>query len=109
MHYIINRYKVPSLEHRKIRSGKEGPLIIRFMRALWFLAALASAATAAFGQNEPFHVLAFYSTHVEQDHVDFAMQAIPFFKAMSERDQFDFEVTSNWADMNPTVLKMYQV
>src|ERR1700757_2534180 len=79
------------------------------VRSICFLVAFAFAATAALGQNQPFHVLAFYSTHVEQDHVDFAMQAIPFFKAMSERDQFDFEVTSNWADMNPTVLKMYQV
>ena len=81
----------------------------RFMRALCFLAAPAFVATAAFGQTKPFHVLAFYSTHVEQDHVDFAMQAIPFFKAMAEQDHFTFETTSNWGDMNPAVLKRYQV
>jgi type 1 glutamine amidotransferase len=89
--------------------GKEGSLIFRLMRALCFLAVLACAAATAFGQNKRFHVLAFYSTHVEQDHVDFAMQAIPFFKMMAKRDNFDFATTSNWENMNSTVLKQYQV
>ena len=83
--------------------------MIRRLRSLCFLAALAFTATAVFGQNRPFHVLAFCSTHVEQDHVDFAMQAIPFFQAMAKRDHFFFKATSNWDDMNPTVLKQYQV
>jgi uncharacterized protein len=64
---------------------------------------------AAFGQSKPFHVLAFYSTNVEQDHVAFAMQAIPFFRAMAKRDHFDFETTTNWDEMNPGVLSRYQV
>ena len=81
----------------------------RFARAFCFLGVLTYAATAAFGQDKPFHVLAFYSTNVEQDHVDFAMQAIPFFQAMATRDHFDFETTSSWNDMNPEVLKKYQV
>ena len=37
------------------------------------------------------------------------MQAIPFFQEMAKRDHFDFKATSNWDDMNPTVLKDYQV
>jgi uncharacterized protein len=80
-----------------------------FMRTLCFVVAFAFSATAIFGQNKPFRALAFYSTHVEQDHVDFAMQAMPFFKAMAQRDHFDFETTSNWNDMNPATLKQYQV
>jgi uncharacterized protein len=91
------------------RSWQGRPLIIWLLRALCFFAAFAFTATAAIGQNKTFRVLAFYSTSVEQDHVDFAMQAIPFFKAMAKRDHFDFETTSNWADMNPGVLKQYQV
>lgn len=79
------------------------------MRALCFIAALASVSASAWGQGQPFHVLAFYSTHVEQDHVDFALQAIPFFKTMAARDHFDFAATSNWDDMNPAALKQYQV
>lgn len=82
--------------------------MFRFFRTLCFIASLF-AATMAFSQSQPFHVLAFYSTNVEQDHVDFALQAIPFFKAMAKREHFDFDATSNWDDMNPTVLKRYQV
>jgi type 1 glutamine amidotransferase len=79
------------------------------LRSLCFVAILAFTATAAFSQNRPFHVLAIYSTNVEQDHVDFAMQAIPFFQAMAKRDHFSFKATSSWDDMNPAVLKQYQV
>jgi type 1 glutamine amidotransferase len=83
--------------------------VIRLMRALFFIAAFVFTSTAAWGQSQPFRVLAFYSTHVEQDHVDFALQAVPFFGAMAKRDHFDFVATSSWDDMNPAVLKQYQV
>ena len=82
--------------------------MIRCARAFCFVAAFIFAATATFGQKSPFRVLAFYSTSVEQDHVDFARQAIPFFQAMAERDHFEFETTTSWNDMNPEVLKKYQ-
>ena len=81
----------------------------RRARSLCILLAFTFATMAAFSQSKPFHVLAFYSTNVEQDHVDFAMQAIPFFQAMAKRDHFDFETTTNWDDMNPGVLSRYQV
>jgi uncharacterized protein len=83
--------------------------MIRHVRAFTLMAALALSAAAAFGQNRPFHVLAFHSTHVEQDHMDFAMQAIPFFEEMAKRDHFEFKATSNWDDMNPAFLKQFQV
>jgi uncharacterized protein len=79
------------------------------MRTLVLVAVFTIATTFAFGQGKPFHVLAFYSTHVEQDHVDFAMQAVPFFQAMAQRDYFIFQTTTNWNDLNPVVLKKYQV
>ena len=79
--------------------------MIRNVRLVCFLIFGLVGVTRA----KPFRVLAFYSTHVEQDHVDFAMQAIPFFQEMAKRDHFDFKATSNWDDMNPTVLKDYQV
>lgn len=81
----------------------------RFMRAFGFLAIFTFAATAAFGQGKPFRVLAFYSTNVEQDHVDFAVQAISFFEKMARRDHFVFQTTTKWNDLNPAVLKGYQV
>ena len=83
--------------------------MIRHVRFVCCLVVLGLSAAVGLAQAKPFHVLAFYSTHVEQDHVDFAMQAIPFFQAMAKRDHFEFKATSNWDDMNPTVLKEYQV
>jgi type 1 glutamine amidotransferase len=86
-------------------SGGKNLSMIRNVRLVCFLIFGLVGVTHA----KPFRVLAFYSTHVEQDHVDFAMQAIPFFQEMAKRDHFDFKATSNWDDMNPTVLKDYQV
>ncbi|HEY1580218.1 MAG TPA: ThuA domain-containing protein [Terracidiphilus sp.] len=79
------------------------------LRFLGCLFVLAFAAVSGAGQQRSFQVLAFYSTHVEQDHVDFATGAISFLQGLAERDHFEFKATSNWDDLNPTVLKNYQV
>jgi type 1 glutamine amidotransferase len=54
-------------------------------------------------------VLAFYSTNVERDHVDFAMQALQFFADAAKRDRFQFESTTNWDDLNAERLKQIQI
>lgn len=71
------------------------------------IATLALAATAAMlpAQQAQTHVLAFYSTDVERDHVDFAQQALKFFADAAKRDNFQFESTTNWDDLNPQRLK----
>ena len=56
---------------------------------------LVLLASAGLSQQPRFRVLAFYSTHVEQDHVDFALQAIPFFAQMAKRDGFEFKATAD--------------
>jgi len=55
------------------------------------------------------HVLAFYSTDVEHDHVDFAKQALQFFAESAKRNHFDFQSTTNWDDLNPQRLKSVQI
>ena len=84
-------------------------IVVRQSLIFLYYLALFTAVTPCFGQSKSFHVLAFYSTNVEQDHVDFALQAIPFFQAMARRDHFEFKATSNWDDLNLTVLKDTQV
>jgi type 1 glutamine amidotransferase len=42
---------------------------------------------------------------VEQDHVDFARQALKFFADAAQRDDYRFESTTNWDDINPQRLK----
>lgn len=83
--------------------------MIRFIRCLCLSALMVVTAVFSLGQEREFHVLAFYSTTVEGDHVAFAMQAIPFFQTMAARDHFDFKTTTNWNDMNADVLSHYQV
>ena len=75
------------------------------------LAILAFAATPAIAraQAAPLRVLAFYSTNVERDHVDFALQALKFFADASKSDHFQFESTTNWDDLNPQRLKGFQI
>jgi type 1 glutamine amidotransferase len=50
------------------------------------------------------HVLAFYSTTVEKDHVMFAEDALKFYAQVAARDHFTFDSTTNWDDLNATRL-----
>ncbi len=54
-------------------------------------------------------VLAFYSPHAEFDHVQFANQAIQFFTSASHKDEFQFDTTTNWDDLNAAHLADYQL
>lgn len=81
----------------------------RCLRFLWCSFILALGVVPSSSQQESFHVLAFSSTHVEQDHMDFAKQAISFLQGLAARDHFELKTTSNWDDLNPAVLNNYQV
>src|SRR5260370_13431197 len=67
------------------------------------------ASTATFGEQASFKVLAFYSTKVEPDHVLFAQGALKFFSDIAAKNDFTFDSTSNWEDMNDSNLGKYQV
>ena len=56
-----------------------------------------------------FKVLAFYSKTVEKQHVEFADQAIKFFKDLTVGRGFVFDTTSVMADLNSEKLKDYSV
>jgi YVTN family beta-propeller protein len=64
---------------------------------------------AAFAQRRSFKVLAFYSTKVEPDHVLFAEGALKFFSELAAKDNFTFDSTRDWDDMNDSNLGKYQV
>ncbi|SHN23577.1 ThuA domain-containing protein [Mucilaginibacter sp. OK098] len=65
--------------------------------------------TTTFAQSPKFRVLALYSTNVESDHVDFAMQAMKFYSRFAAEKGFAFDTTSRWEDLNNEKLKNYQV
>ena len=76
------------------------------------LAALAAgllALPAASGQPEPVRVLAFWSTNVENDHVEFARQALEFYGRIAAAHKFRFESTTNWDDLNAQRLEGVKV
>jgi type 1 glutamine amidotransferase len=77
-----------------------------FVLAFISFSAIAARSPA---QSPPLHVLAFYSTDVERDHVDFALQAVKFFSEVAARDHFQFESTTNWDDLNPQRLQNIQM
>jgi uncharacterized protein len=79
---------------------------IYFAFALLALIAIPAMASA---QPPKLHVLVFYSTNVERDHVDFAQQALTFFSEAAMRDNFEFESTTNWDDLNPQRLAGIQI
>jgi formylglycine-generating enzyme required for sulfatase activity len=60
-------------------------------------------------QKPDFKVLAFYSKDVESDHVDFAKKLRSFMNDVSDERNFTFDVTSDWTNLNDTLLRNYQV
>lgn len=63
----------------------------------------------AWSQQPRFKVLAFYSTNVESDHVQFAQDALKFFADRATRGNFGFDATSDWGKLNAATLKTYDI
>src|SRR5271154_3495873 len=79
----------------------------RFYLCLFAMLLLTSVLNA---QPYPrFKVLAFYSTTVEKAHVDFANDAIQFFKELTVGKGFVFDTTSNMEDLNDEKIKDCQL
>ncbi len=68
----------------------------------------AKPGTANGAGAHPFRALAFFSTTVESDHVDFAHNAIDFYSALAARNGFTLDTTTNWENCNAG-LSNYQV
>jgi len=80
-------------------------MIHRFVIAIL----IVFSSAAGFAQSTSFKVLAFYSTDVESDHVDFAKQALQFFAESAQKNHFSFASTTRWDDLTATSLSQYQV
>ncbi len=78
-------------------------------RSAWIVLILLSLCTASYAQFPRFKVLAFYSNQVETAHVEFAQDAIKFFKELTVGNGFVFDTTSSMADLNEEKLKDYSV
>ncbi|MES2457029.1 MAG: ThuA domain-containing protein [Bacteroidota bacterium] len=78
-------------------------------RVLLMLMVLVMASAVSKAQFPRFKVLAFYNKHVESAHVDFANDAIKFFKELTVGKGFVFDTTSNMSDLNEAKIKDYQL
>jgi YVTN family beta-propeller protein len=76
---------------------------------LLLLLVVLSSALPSTAQQPRFKVLAFYSTSVEPDHVQFAEAALKFFAERAVSDNFTFDSTTDWGRLNDGYLKGYQV
>src|ERR1700685_3093829 len=79
---------------------------------LWLIpmsASMTRPSNPKLGQKAQFQVIAFYSASAEPDHVQFAEDALKFFSALAARDDFTFDSTHDWANLNASYLKKYQV
>jgi YVTN family beta-propeller protein len=72
-------------------------------------ASMAQSSNPELGQKAQFQVIAFYSPSAEPDHVQFAEDALKFFSALAARDNFTFDSTDDWANLNASYLKKYQL
>lgn len=63
----------------------------------------------ALAQKPDFKVLAFYSKNVEGDHVQFAKELKLFMTKLSDERNFTFDLTTDWTNLNDTLLQNYEV
>jgi YVTN family beta-propeller protein len=76
---------------------------------LILLSAVAFCATPVLSQTPRFRALAFYSKNVEPDHVQFGEGAARFFTEIAAKDNFTFDATTEWDQLNDETLKNYQL
>lgn len=81
----------------------------KYMLGLSLFMIVLSVNSVVMAQFPRFKVLAFYSKKVESAHVEFAFDAIKFFKDLTVGNGFVFDTTSTMADLNDAKLKNYQL
>ena len=84
-------------------------MIKNILKTLFCLFVLMLFNQQVFAQTPKFRVLAFYSTKVESDHIDFARDAIKFYTKMAADKGFAFDTTQNWNELNTGNLKSYKM
>src|SRR6185503_1994206 len=62
-----------------------------------------------YSQRPRFKAAAFYSTKGEMDHINFARDALYFFTLTAEQQDFTFDATTDWTNLNDDYLANYDV
>ena len=79
------------------------------LHAMFGLPLLLLAVTS-FGQSNPkFKAIAFVTAHNDQAHISFVNEANPWFSEVARKNNFQYDTTSNWSNLNEQFLTDYQV
>ena len=100
----FRRRKIASAP-RRLRTGALHAFVVGL--AVLLLPAIGTAQTPP--EHTPFHALAFYTTKGEQDHIDFALDALRFYGDLAKKDNFSLASTTDWNDMSADKLKDVQL
>ncbi|HEY8935704.1 MAG TPA: ThuA domain-containing protein [Cyclobacteriaceae bacterium] len=60
-------------------------------------------------KTKPFHVIAFFTAKNDQAHISFVHQANKWFPSVATKNNFTYDTTSNWNNLNEKFLSNYQV
>jgi type 1 glutamine amidotransferase len=116
---LRRRFQVPSLCFRSLAPQRSHNTAAR--RRSWtailcaFIVCLTVVLFPAIttpqrpSEHRPFHALAFYTNKGEQDHIDFALQAMRFYGDLAKKGNFSLASTTNWNDMSADKLKNIQL
>jgi len=74
---------------------------------LFFLFTLSS--NYAQGVNEKFKVIAFYAAQKDQAHISFVHEANRWFQKLTKQNNFSYDSTNDWTNLNEAFLSHYQV
>lgn len=92
---------------RRQRFGTLCAFIVGLVVVLFLLPSTSAGPKPS--EHTPFRALAFYTNKGEQDHIDFALDAIRYYGDLAKKDNFSFASTMDWNDMSAEKLKNVQL
>src|SRR3954467_13751717 len=83
-----------------------------FFLQLMILSLIFSGAginASAQSKSSSFHIIGFYTAKNDQAHISFVHEANQWFNKMGVSNNFHFDSTNQWSNMNDSFLSKYQV
>lgn len=80
-----------------------------FLLTLYSLTFVVRFASTAASRHPAFRVIAFYTAKEDEAHISFVHEANAFLPKLAAANNFTYDSTSNWKNLNAAFLKDYQV
>ena len=83
----------------------------KYLKVFLFFIFSLSFASGIIAQRKmhSFNVIAFYTGKLDEAHISFATEANNWFPKMAIKNNFSYDTTTDWTNLNETFLKKYQV